>query len=286
MRRNFLLLLSLASSLAAAQVDAQVQGPDLRDMMSSRNIAMGGAYEALGYGAETIGGNPAALSLYKRYQIEATGSWDIPQGYGFGSLGIADSTNPLAAGVSYHFATFGGEKRTYAHITTLSLAYALGELIHLGFSTRSYVLVGASKLNAITVNAGIVAKPVSFMTLGFSGHNLIGVYNTNVSRYFVASIGFQIAGQLTPAFDLRMDFNKIDGGVLTPRLAYHGGIEWLIAETFPIRIGYEYDGIANHQYISAGLGWFSSGSGIDFAYRHELGGLEGRMISLTLKLQL
>jgi hypothetical protein len=280
-RRNFLLLLSLASSLAAAQVEAQSQGPDLRDMMSSRNIAMGGAYEALGYGAETIGGNPAALSLYKRYQIEATGSWDIPQGYGFGSLGIADSTNPLAAGVSYHFATFGGAKRSYAHITTLALAYALGELIHLGFTTRSYVLVGDSNLNAISINAGVIAKPVSFMTLGFSGHNLIGVYNTNVSRYFVASIGFQIAGQLTPAFDLRMDFNQVN-----PRLAYHGGIEWLIAETFPIRIGYQYDGIANHQYLSGGIGWFSSGSGIDFAYRHELGGTEGRMISLTLKLQL
>ena len=281
MRRNFLLLLSLASSLAAAQVDAQGQGPDLRDMMSSRNIAMGGAYEALGYGAETIGGNPAALSLYKRYQIEATGSWDIPQGYGFGSLGIADSTNPLAAGVSYHFATFGGSKRSYAHITTLALAYALGELIHLGFTTRSYVLVGDSNLNAISINAGVIAKPVSFMTLGFSGHNLIGVYNPNVSRYFVASIGFQIAGQLTPAFDLRMDFNQVN-----PRLAYHGGVEWLIAETFPVRIGYEYDGIANHQYLSAGVGWFSSGSGIDFAYRHELGGTEGRLISLTLKLQL
>lgn len=285
MRRNFVLLVSLASSLAAAQVDAQAMGPDLRDLMSSRNMAMGGAYEALGYGAEAIGGNPAALSLYKRYQIEATGSWDVPQGYGFGSLGVADSTNPLAAGVSYHFAAFGGEKRSYAHLATLAMAYALGELIHLGFATRSYNLVGDSNLNAVSINAGIIAKPVSFMTLGFSGHNLISVYNPNVTRYFVASIGFQIAGQLTPAFDLRMEFPAV-GGQVVPRLAYHGGLEWLIAQALPIRIGYQYDGIANHQYISAGVGWFSEGSGIDFAYRHELGGTEGRLISLTLKLQL
>lgn len=46
------------------------------------------------------------------------------------------------------------------------------------------------------------------------------------------------------------------------------------------------DTIAGHQYISAGVGWFNKGSGIDFVYRHELGGAEGRLISLTLKLQL
>ena len=280
MRRNFTLLLSLASSLAVAQVSG-IDGPDLRDLESSRNMGMGGAYEALGYGAETIGGNPAGLSLYKRYQIEATGSWDVPQGYGFASLAVADSTNPLAVGISYHFATFGGEQRRFAHLTTVSLAYTFGDLIHIGFTTRHHVLIGASNINAITINAGVIAKPVSWLTLGFSGHNLISVFNRDITRYFVASVGVLILGQLTPAFDLRMDFNQKD-----PRLAYHAGIEWLIAQSFPVRIGYQYDGIMNHQYLAAGVGWFSEGSGIDFAYRHELGGTEGRLLSLTLKLQL
>ena len=285
MRRNFTLLLSLASSLAAAQVVA-TDGPDLRDLMSSRNIAMGGAYEALGYGAETIGGNPAGLSLYKRYQIEATGSWDVPQGYGFGSVAVADSTNPLSMGISYHFATFGGEQRRWAHLTTVALAYSFGELIHLGFATRHHAIIGPPNANSVSINAGIIAKPASFLTLGFSGHNLIHVFNKDITRYFVASIGIQILGQLTPTFDLRMDFNQVVAGVVIPRLAYHGGIEWLIAQTFPIRIGYQFDNIQNHQYLSAGVGWFSEGSGIDFAYRHELGGSEGRLLSLTLKLQL
>ena len=60
----------------------------------------------------------------------------------------------------------------------------------------------------------------------------------------------------------------------------------MIAEAVPLRIGYQYDDIMHHQYISAGVGWFNQGSGIDFAYRHEIGGTEGRLISLTLKLQL
>lgn len=277
MRRTFLVL-SVLSTAALAQIEVS---PDLRDLQHSRNMAMGGAYESLGYGAEAIGGNPAALSLYKRYQIEATGSWDIPQGFGFGSLALADSTNPLAAGVSYTFATFGGPERRWAHLTTLALSYGIADIVHIGIATRHHVLVGASNTNSISMNAGIVVHPVSFLSIGFSAHNLIPVYNRDVTRYFVASISAQLFNQLTPVFDLRMDFNQPD-----PRLAYHGGIEWLIAQAFPVRIGYQYDGIANHQYLSGGIGWFNEGSGVDLSYRHELGGQDGRLVSLTLKLQL
>ncbi|MGV3623471.1 MAG: hypothetical protein ACO1OB_21815 [Archangium sp.] len=284
MRRIFTLLVLVAPTLALAQSSqAEQVTPDLRDLQHSRNMAMGGAYEALGYGAEAIGGNPAAISLYKRYQMEATGSWDIPQGYGFGSIGLADSTNALSAGVSYHFATYGAESRRWAHLTTLATAYAFGDIVHIGVAVRHHVIVGASPTNSVSMNAGFVVRPAQFLTLGFSGHNLIGVYNKDISRYFTASIAGQFFNQLSPAVDVRMDFNEVN-----PRLAVHAGIEWLIANSFPLRVGYQWDGIAqpNHHYLSGGIGWFYEGSGIDFAYRHEIGGNEGRLISLTLKLQL
>jgi hypothetical protein len=272
----------LLSVLLAAPALAQVEStPDLRDLMHSRNMAMGGAYESLGYGAEVIAGNPAALSMYKRYQIEATGSWDIPQGFGFGSLAVADSTNQIAAGIQYHFATFGGPERRWAHLTTLALAYAIADVFHVGVAVRHQALVGASNTNSVTMNAGIVVKPIEYISFGFSGHNLISVYNRDVTRYFVASVSGHLFQQLSPAFDLRMDFNQA-----VPRFAWQGGIEWLIAQTWPVRAGYQYDGIANHQYLSFGAGWFNEGSGVDIAYRHELGGQGGRLISLTLKLQL
>jgi hypothetical protein len=275
-------LVALLSVTVAGAALAQIESsPDLRDLMHSRNMAMGGAYESLGYGAETIAGNPAALSIYKRYQIEATGSWDIPQGFGFGSLGLADSTNPLAAGIQYHFATYGGPERRWAHLTTLALAYAIADVFHLGIAARHQAIVGASNTNSVTMNAGLVVRPIEYVSIGFSAHNLISVYNRDVSRYFVASISGQFFRQLSPAFDLRMDFNEVN-----PRFAFHGGVEWLIAQTWPVRLGYQYDGIANHQYISFGAGWFNEGSGVDLAYRHELAGQGGRLISLTLKLQL
>lgn len=279
MKRLTILCSALLSLTAFGQIE---NSPDLRDLQAARNVGMGGAYEAMGYGAETIAGNPAALTLYRRYQIEASGAWDIPQGYGFGTVAVADSTNELAMGLSYHFATYGGTERRYAHLTTLALGYSFGNLIHIGLATRHHVIVGSIRnTNSVSLNAGLVVRPAEWLTIGFSGHNLISVFNPDISRYFVASIAGQFFSQLSPAVDVRMDFNQPN-----PRIAVHAGIEWLISNTFPIRLGYQFDGIANHHYIGGGIGWFSEGSGVDLGYRHEIGGQEGKMISLTLKLQL
>jgi opacity protein-like surface antigen len=278
---RLLLLTTLCASLAWAQDAVVTPGPDLRDLMHARNLAMGGAYESLGYGAESIGGNPAALSIYKRYSIEASGLWDPARAYGMGSLALADSTNGLAAGASYHFVTFGEAERRWAHLATLALALPIGDVVHLGVAGRYQSISGATQANSITMNAGVVVHPVSFLSLGLSGHNLIDVRNADITRYFVASISALIAGQFTPVFDLRADFNQTKA-----RFAYEAGLEWVAAMSFPLRLGYQYDGIAGHQYLSGGLGYFSDGSGVDVSYRHELGGAGGRMLALTLKMQL
>ncbi len=281
LQRLPLLVVVMAAS-ALAQTTSPVVGPTLKDLMQARNMAMGGAYESLGYGAEVIAGNPAALSLYKRYQIEANGAWDVPSGYVTGGVSLADSSSSaLAMGISYNFATFGAYDRRWAHLTTVALALAIAEWLHIGVSGRHQVITGATNTNSITVTAGIVFKPFEWLSMSFSGHNLIPNYNADVVRYFVASVSSQIAGQLSPVFDLRMDFNQP-----TPRLAYMGGVEWLIAMRFPLRAGYQYDNIGNHQYLSAGAGWFVEGSGFDLSYRHEIKGDEGRLIALTVKLQL
>ncbi len=280
MRRIFLPMLLLP--VAALAQPTQVT-PDLRDVGSARSLAMGGAYESLGYGTEALAGNPAAISIYKRYTMEAHGAWDIPLGYGFAGTGLIDATNELAAGVSYTFATFGGFDRRWAHVTTLAASYAFSNLIHVGAALRHQAIVGASNTNSVTMNAGLLFRPIEYLSIGFSGHNLIGVYNKDISRYFVASVSGQFFNQLSPAVDVRMDFNEKD-----PKVAVHAGIEWLIAQIIPLRVGYQWDGVAtpNHHYISFGTGYFNEGSGIDLAYRHEIGGLNGRQLVLSIKLQM
>ncbi len=249
--------------------------------MHARNLGMGGAFRSLGYGAEAVTGNPAAMSLYKRYAMELSGSWDVPLGYGLGTLALADSTTEVAAGIAYDFVTYGVDQRRAAHLTTFALSTMLGERLAVGVSARHQVLTGATNANSITLNGGLVVRILDFIYLGASGHNLLPVYNPDITRYFVGSLSALLFAQLSPAFDVRADFNGP-----TPRFAYMGGVEWLVDKAFPLRAGYEYDGIRGHQYVSGGVGFFDEGSGVDVAYRHELGGDEGRMVSLTLKMQM
>ena len=253
----------------------------LYDIMNARNFGMAGAYRALGYGTESIGGNPAAISLYKRYQIEVSGAWDIKNKYGWGGTAVADSqTGEIAGGASYELVTFDTPYgRNTAHVSTTAIAIPLGP-IHLGVAGRYHLIYGPAATNSITLNAGIIVQPVDWLTFSFSGHNLIPVYNIYIQRYFTLGVAMML-GMFTPTFEMRGDFNAV-----VPRLAYSGGIEYILASAFPIRAGYTWDGIAAKQYLGVGLGYFSEGSGIDIAYRHEFGGSNGRMLAVTIKMQM
>ncbi len=277
--RSLLFALGLWALPSSAQ---ELTGPGLEAALHARNLAMGGAYRAMGYGAEAITGNPAAMTLFKRYQLELSGSWDVPLGYGLGTAAVSDSiSTDVAAGVAYDFVTYGALDRRWAHLTTFALAMPLSPMVHLGASVRHQIITGATNTNSITANAGLVVRPVSFLTLGVSGHNLLPNYNRDLTRYFAGSVAMLLFGQLSPCFDVRADFNAG-----APRFAWHGGVEWLIGLSYPLRAGYEKDDITGHQYVSGGVGIFDEGSGVDFAYRQELGGDGGRMVALTIKLQM
>lgn len=280
-----LALISLIGSLPAFADEAPAIVPvptALTDIMHARNFGMAGAYRALGYGAESIGGNPAAISLYRRYQIEASGAWDIPNGYGWGGTAVVDSqTSEVAGGASYQLVTFNTpEGRNTAHVSTLALAMGFGSIVHIGLQGRYHLIYGPAATNSITMGAGVIVRPWEWLCLSLSGHNLIPVNSIYIQRYFSLAVSSMI-GMFTPTFELRGDFNAS-----VPRFAYSGGIEWIAGGAVPLRAGYVWDGIAGTQYAGAGIGYFSEGSGVDIAYRHEFGGHNGRMVALTIKVQI
>jgi hypothetical protein len=278
---KFALCLIVISTAAAGQTVAKP--PNLQDVMAARNYGMGGAYRALGYGAEAITGNPAALSLFKRYTLEISGAYDFKNVWGYGGISISDSiTNEIAAGVTYQMVSLGNnESRRLAYLTTAASAYPLSESFHVGISTRHQVITGEDNTNSITMSAGIIFRPWEALCLSVSGHNLIGVWSEDVPRYFTFGISSLLGGQFTPTVELRADFNQPQNA----RIAFSGGLEWLAGDSFPLRVGYSYDQISATQHVGFGVGYFTEGSGIDLSYRHEINGTEGKMLSLTIKIQ-
>jgi opacity protein-like surface antigen len=286
--RLTLLFLLLLAPLAPAQVDSgsdtsrQPRAEDLREILSARAYGMGGAWRALGVGAESGTGNPAALAAFRTYRVELTGAWDWVGKDAFGMVALADSsTSALAAGVSYQLVSLGkGVERATGHLNTVGLAIPFGDSLMVGVSSRYLLLRGARQANAITGDAGILFRPAPVIALGVSAHNLIGTGNAELTRYYSAHAGV-FAGLLTLAADVRADFETNSRTTLT----YSGGLEYLLGQSFPLRAGYTWDGFTRSSQLSAGIGVMTPGGGIDIAYRHDLGGENGRLVALTLKVQ-
>ena len=274
----------LALLFTSAPAFATAIEPGLRGLMYSRDFAMGGAYRAHGLGAEAAAGNPAALSLFPRYQVELSGAWDVVTKYAFASVGIADSASSpeVAAGLAYHLVTLGrGETRRVAHFNTVSSAIPVSQNVLIGASGRHLLMTGAREANAITMDLGLLVRATQSIAIGLWGHNLIDTNNPELTRYYALSAAY-LGGLLTVAIDVRADFGIADVPV---QMAYSGGVEYILGEAFPVRAGYSYDTIVGTQYISFGLGYMTEGGGIDVAYRHELSGDGGRMLSVTFKFQ-
>jgi hypothetical protein len=280
MPHRLMLLLALCLSTA---VHAQADVEDLRDTLSARGYAMGAAYRAIGLGTESVLGNPAAIALYRMYRLELHGAWDTVGKDAFGGVSVMDSkASNLAAGLDYHFLSLrNGAGRATAHFSTLALGLPITPGVLIGSSVHYLRLNGPRPTNATTVDAGLLLRFTEGLTLGFSAHNLIDTDTPVLTRYYSAHAGF-LAGLLTVAADVRADFETRDTAIYT----YSGGLEYILGQAIPVRLGYTYDGFHQASQLGVGLGFMTpDGGGIDFGYRHDLGGEKGRRLALTLKLQ-
>jgi hypothetical protein len=283
MRRLAWLAVLLAPLGARGQAVVPPPQLGLTQMVNAKNYAMGGAFLALGDGTESIDGNPAALSLQKQYLIEVGGAWDVHTKYAFVSPAVLDSTSgPLAAGVSYHLVTTGrAANQTTGNVTTLALAYPLGDNLNIGASVHHVLTTGAISGDGVTGDAGLAVRLFSGLVAAASAHNIIDIRNPLAPRYYAAGLGY-VSPPLTLAGDFRTDL----GDSSVTHYTYNAGAEYVLGDSFPVRAGYAFETTTHTSFLSGGLGFKLSGGGVDVAYRHELGGNQGRLIALTVRLQL
>jgi len=269
-------------ALAPAVAVGQGEQPGLTDLMQARNYAMGGAFRALGTGSESVDGNPAAMGMRKRYEISLAGALDTHTKFGFGGLTLYDTqTSDLGAGVSYHLVSVGQDpQHRIANFFTLALSYPLSQSVFLGASGHYVLENGAFHTSSFTMDAGLALKMSDAISASLSAHNIINSHNPDLPRYYAFGLAYS-KGPLTWAGDLRADYTT-DNTQYLPGT----GLEYVVGGGFPLRAGYAYNSRTSSHYVSGGLGLLGDGAGIDFAYRHEFGGAESRLIALTLKLQL
>jgi hypothetical protein len=279
LRPTALLFVLCVSTTALAQ-----PAEDLRDVMSARAYGMGGAYRALGLGGEAVLGNPAAMALFPAYRIEGSGAWDVGQKEGLLGITVIDAaTSRLAMGIDYHWVSVGrGGARSSAHLSSLGVGLPLSQALLIGASARYLRLSGQSRfVSSVTADAGLLLRLSPSFVAGVSAHNLFDTDNEELSRYYSAHVGV-LLGALTVAGDVRGDFTTNNENTFT----YNGGLEYIVGKVLPVRAGYSYDGFLRTSQLSTGIGFMTErGGGLDIGYRHDLGGPKGRMLALTLRMQ-
>lgn len=282
--RLLLTLVLMLATAASAQGQVAPRAADLRDLTSARAYGMGGAYRALGQGADAIMGNPAAIALSHSYKAEATGAWDYAQKDAFFGASLLDAnTSALAAGLDYHLVSIGrGADRATAHLGSLALALPLSGNLYIGSTVRYLMLRGARHADSTTVDAGVLLRLSDGFTLGVSGHNLVDTHDLELTRYYTAHMGLMLSPEFTVAADVVGDFTTQDQTTLT----YNAGLEYLMSGSIPLRAGYTYDGFTGASRLGVGFGLVADGGGIDLAYRHDFSGEKGRLVVLTIRLTL
>jgi hypothetical protein len=283
MLRPALFLLPL---FAAAVASAQPVNFD--QALEAREVAMGGAYRALGNTAVAVDGNPASLALYKLFQLDAGGAWDPGNKTWYLAAFVRDSqTSVLAGGYSFQYlnqqvpAPGGGTSTIGGFQQVFAFAVPLADYMTAGVSSH-WITESDLNINAASLDAGVAFKIATVATLGFAGHNLI---NTNhpveLGRYFDLSTGLHF-GPVELAIDALSNFGP---NQFHPKLLF--GTEVGIGKTFLIRAGFDFytrtNLLAPEWYLTAGVGFAIDKGGFDLGYRQSLTGT-GNLMVATLRI--
>src|SRR5690606_9292441 len=201
------------------------QGYELGEIQHPRTIAMAGAQQAWGGSTNAIFQNPANLSLFRVYHLEAIGAFGPEarrQSYGGA---IADSsTSRLAGGFGGTWSQMDsdGIQRRWTDLR-LTLAYPMGDRLSLGMTGR-YLRVGqrvaagplgaslASDgtrdepiMNEFTFDAGLGVQLTQQLRIGVSGRNLTATGSPLAPLGVAGGIGYS-NGVFTVEADTLIDF--------------------------------------------------------------------------------
>jgi opacity protein-like surface antigen len=266
-------------------------GYNYSELELARTAAMGGALRAFSNSLEALQNNPANLAATRVYHVGGGAQfWTNAnrQTYGVSIVDSVVSRSRLAGGVSANwlFQDPDGVDRNDLDVR-FGLALPVSDKLLIGASLRyldlseegyprgravlppsvaSNGLDGDSIVKDITFDAGISIRPASGVALSLVGQNLTDPGHGFLPLLFGGGVGYG-TNLFTVEADLVADFTTYQ----QTSLRGMGGIEFLAAGQYPIRVGYRYDdGQGNHA-LSGGVGYAAREFAFDLSIRRVLG---------------
>lgn len=238
--------------------------------------------------------NPAGMSRAFIYAAEALYARDAA-GQNVAGVNIVDSKTQqnLGVGVSYgyQFSDSDAPVKSDGHDVRLALSHPLSDRIHAGVGLRYLHLdreadegVEVEDLKGFTLDAGVLVEVGSGIHLGVSGENLIDLDDPAVPRQLGGALGFT-GESFTLDVDVMADFDRHPEGETAVVVAT--GLELLVADTIPLRVGYTWDGALEESWVGGGVGFITKGAGsnggqVSISYRQNVTDTEHYVFSAGL----
>jgi opacity protein-like surface antigen len=266
-------------------------GYNYSELELPRTAAMGGALRSFSNSIDALQTNPANLAATRVYHVAGTAQfWTDAnrQSYGASIVDSVVSRSHLAGGVSANwlFQDPDGVDRKGMDVR-FGLAFPVSDKLFVGASGRyldlsedgyprgrnqlppsvaSSGLSGESITKAITFDAGLTLRPVAGLGLSLVGQNLTDPGNGFLPLLFGGGVGYG-TNLFTAEFDLVGDFTTYEETTLRAM----GGLEFLAAGQFPLRVGYRYDEGQHSNALSGGVGYSAKEFSFDLSARRVFG---------------
>lgn len=275
-------------ALAASDLPPQI-GWDAGRLETGRGAGLSGADLAVSSSLSGLLSNPANMATSRVYHAGALASiWPEAsrQTYGAAVIDSHTSSTGLAGGVSaaWIMQDPDGLKRSGTDFR-LALAFPFSQKFRIGAGAKYLSMrqngngpLGASQVSSglsgqpivkdIGLDVGMTLQPVPVLSIGLVGINL----NQGGNAFLPMLAGGGIGGgteNFTLEADIMADFSTWD----KTKLRVMGGGELLVADHFPLRLGYRYDEGAKLQWLSAGAGYTDKSMGLELGVRRTVSGV-------------
>lgn len=254
--------------------------------------ATAGALRATSNSTSALFINPANMAATRVYHIGAFAQiWPQAnrQSYGAAIVDSIVSSAKLAGGLggSYTRQDPDGVDRTAIDVR-FALAYPFSDMFFVGADGRYLSLeedgypkslrqLGPSVasgglhddpiVKSITFDAGMTLKPIDHLYLSIVGSNLTDPGNGFLPLTLGGGIGY-VADTFSLEGDVLGDFSTYDN--TTTRAMAGGGV--LVADHFPLKLGYRYDEGAQSHAITGGLGYLDKAYAVELSLQRVVSG--------------
>jgi hypothetical protein len=232
-------------------------------------------------GNEGLVVNPGAIAARRRYSVDLGGLLDRRDATNVGEVATFSVVDGITTGITTGVAwsrIFEGVHQ--GDIYTLALAGSPGQGLFVGASGKWLQLTGPTgKTDRVTMDAGLLWQASQYVSVGVAGYNLVPTHNEALApRGMGAGLAIgtdrlvQVTGEWSADLDAPKTLNR-----------YAAGVEALLGQQFPLRVGYVHDEKLDTRWWSVGAGAVQRRFGIDVGYRQGIDDPQARVLAASIK---